>query len=257
MGTSGGGSGGGGSGGSSRCGGGGGGSGRYGGGSGGSGRYEEGYASYCSSASKPNKRNIAQKVLGKINTAYLTKQLYNTIVTGIIHELMLIAVDIQSNRLWGSTCTRLNIPETSSPADVQDFIWSKCNTNEYDSRICDVARASLLNFFDELCKFDDSVLYGDGKKIFANDFDNGTVENPYFTFLHYLFRNILQREEPKLLDTNSQNGLDTAAVDMANMLIKRFRKRYGGKMQISEDDYFRLSFANDKEEKWLLSAIRG
>lgn len=251
MGTSGSGSGGGGS----------GGAGKGGGGSRGGGSRRDTYGDYASSNSdpsdKPEKRNVAQKVLGSLKPAYLIQQFAGCMSSGLVHELVLLKVDIILNRSWEGMCARLGLPANASPADVCEQIITKQAEGESDARIRETATATVLAFFDELCRFDEEVLYGIGSSAKLDALDRSVIDRPLESFLRLHYVNVLLREEPKILNPVSQTGLENLAASMASDLVRRLRNRYGSKDQSSEGDFLTRAATNDKEQKWLLEAIRG
>ena len=256
MGTSGGGQGGGGSGGSGRGGGGSGGGGR---GNGGGGRGSGGGGGYRKPRDQDSagQRNDAQQVLGRLMPAYLARQFAGPMVSGLVHELVLFKVDITQNRSWKSLCNRLGITADASPAEVLDEILKKHATTEADSRIRETATATAQYFFEEACGFDEQILYGKVGAQTVAALNPAVVERPLETFLRLHYVNVLQREEPKLLNRRAQARLEAMASEMGTALSDRLRHRYGAKDQSSEGDFLQRAGSNDEERTWLLTAVRG
>lgn len=266
MGTSGGGSGGGGSGGA-----GGGGAGSRGGSARkGRRRAGRGYAAHSSSGSsskaassqgrggkKSTRRTVAQVVLGRLKPAYLEAQFASDVPSGLVRELTLLKTHMLVNKSWKEVCTRLGLPADASPADIRDAILAKRTDGEGDVRVRETATASVLSYFEELCTFNDDVLYGPGNNSTITMLDHDVLDRPLETFLRLQYVNVLQREEPHLLDFQSQDGLENVAAEMANAFAHRLRHRYGSKDQSSAGEFLQRAGADDEARTWLLKAIRG
>lgn len=202
-------------------------------------------------------RNAGQTVLGNLKPAYLGEQFAGRTLSALVHELTLLKIDLTLNRSWKSMCERLGLPPNASPADVRDQLLRKQADGESDARIKETATATIYYFFEELCRFDDEVLYAKGSNKTLDELDRGVIENALGTFLRIHYVNILQREEPKLLDSKSQSGLEVLATEMASELVRRLRHRYGSKDQSSEGDFLKRAGSTDEERAWLLTAVRG
>jgi hypothetical protein len=202
-------------------------------------------------------RNVAQTVLGNLKPAYLGEQFAGRTLSALVHELTLLKIDLTLNRSWKSMCERLGLPPNASPADVRDKLLRKGADGESDSRIKETATATVYYFFEELCGFNDEVLYGKGSNRTLGEIDHGVIENALETALRIHYINVLQREEPKLLDSKSQAGLEVLAIQMASELVRRLRHKYGSKDQSSEGDFLKRAGSTDEERAWLLTAVRG
>lgn len=250
MGTSGAGGGGGGSGGS---GGGGGGSGGSGSSGGGGGKAKPGKES----APIAKGKEAVIRVLSRLKPNYVTAQFIGPMTAGIAHELSLLAVDIQTNKSWGSLRERLDLKPGSTLADVRDAILNKYEQLEPDSRIKDTVTATVLQYFEALCRYKDDVLYGSGKNATFDALDAEIADDWLTCFLRFHYGNVLQREEPKLPDPRLQRTIAEVASTQASNLSLKLTERYSPSGKVTRGQYLQRARSGPKEMTWMIQAIRG
>src|SRR6266404_5221242 len=133
-----------------------------GGGRGGAGSRSGGRGSSKNAVRPLGEQQIVQ-VLSRLKPNYIAAQFTGPMSTGIVHDLSILAVDVEENKSWNSLCARFGLKPGSKLAEIRDAILSKYESREADSRIKDTATATALQFFEALCKYEDDVLYGSGK----------------------------------------------------------------------------------------------
>lgn len=202
---------------------------------------------------KRKERSTAQKVLSKAPGSYLGAQFTGPLASGLAKDLCLLGVDILVNRDWDSMCRRLDLPGTASLADVREELLTRHEDRETDVRLRDTAEASLRYFFDQLSGFDDDVLDEPGNDRTFRQLDEDVARTALRSFLKIHFKNVLQREEPQILDGASQQNLEDMAAERGDALYQALQKKYGAKDQASEGVYLQRA---EGDRQWLLKKIR-
>lgn len=266
MGTSGAGGGGGGSGGSGGGGGGSGGAGGGGGGGGngggngggkgrGGGAGGRGAGGRGSSATEA--RDPIEIVLSRLKPSYLASQFAGAMISGVVLELVALKVDIEINRSWSALCHRLDLKAYASLADVRDAILRRHEGSEPDARIRETVTASVLQYFEELCGYDDDVLYGRGSDETFASIDPRVSRDPLEGLLRCHYRNVLQREEPKLPGAELQRRIIEVSRRLAGNLTSKLSSRYLKKGHLTQGNYLQQAGSDAKETQWLLETVRG
>ena len=186
----------------------------------------------------------------------MVRQFAGPMVAEVAHELALLAVDLETNKSWDSMRDRLHLRTDCSLADVRDAILMRHGNSEPDSRVKDTVTATVLQYFEALCRYNDDVLYGPGKPTTFDALDSKIVKGWLDVFLRLHYENVLLREEPKLPDTKLRRSIEEVAATLGGNLSRKLSGRYSPSGK-ARGTYLRHAGSDPEETTWLLKAVRG